>query len=102
MDKREAITLAQQYIDTVSGKFDISKALIFGSYVKGTNHADSDIDVALVLKSVENLFDAQVELMTLRQDKDLAIEPHPFREADFNSDDPFVYEIVRGGVELAV
>ena len=102
MDKRKAITLAQQYIDSVSEKYNISKALVFGSYVKGTNHADSDIDVALVLKSVENLFDAQVDLMMLRQDKDLAIEPHPFREADFNSDDPFVHKILHDSVELVV
>ncbi len=102
MDKREAIKLAQQYIDTISEKYDIAKALVFGSYVKGTNHADSDIDVALVLKKVDNLFDTQVDLMKLRRDVDLIIEPHPFRETDFNSDDPIVYEIIHNGVELVV
>ncbi len=76
--------------------------MVFGSYVKGTNHADSDIDVALVLKKVDNLFDTQVDLMKLRRDVDLIIEPHPFRETDFNSDDPIVYEIIHNGVELVV
>ena len=102
MDKREAISLAQQYVYMIGKKYDISKALVFGSYVKGSNRTDSDIDVALVLKNIDNLFDTQIDLLQLRQDKDLIIEPHPFRENDFTIDDPFVHEIVRSGVELTI
>jgi predicted nucleotidyltransferase len=102
MDKREAITTAQQYVNTVSAKYPLSRSLFFGSYAKGTHHRDSDIDVAVVLKNTNNLFDSQVNLLHLRKATELQIEPHVFREKDFDTDDPLVYEILQAGVELSI
>jgi len=102
MDKREAITTAQNYINNVSKKYELSRAFIFGSYAKGNYRSDSDIDVAVVLKNVSNLFDAQVDLLHLRNDEDLQIEPHTFRDTDFNTDDPFVNEVLQTGFELKI
>jgi len=102
MDKREAITLAQNYVNSVSKKYELVQAFIFGSYAKGNYHSASDIDVAVVLKNVPNLFDAQIDLLHLRRDEDLQIEPHTFRDIDFNTDDPFVNEILHVGLELTV
>ncbi|GHU91012.1 hypothetical protein FACS1894155_10130 [Bacteroidia bacterium] len=81
MDKREAVMAAQRYVNTISGKYQLSRALVFGSYVKGKQHSSSDIDVAIVMRQINNLFDTQVNLMQLRSDNDLQIEPHAFREA---------------------
>jgi predicted nucleotidyltransferase len=100
MDKKDAIMAAQQYANLVRTKYPLSRALVFGSYVKETYHANSDIDVAVVLKNVDNLFDAQVALMRLRTDDDLLIEPHVFREKEFTANNPLVYEILQAGVEL--
>jgi len=102
MDKREAIIIAQNYIDDVSKKYNVVQAFVFGSYAKGNYRADSDIDVAVVLKNVPNLFDAQVDLLHLRNDEDLRIEPHTFRDTDFDTDDPFVNEIVQAGLKLEI
>ena len=102
MDKREAIKAAQNYVYNVSKKYELTRAFVFGSYAKGNYHADSDIDVAVILKNVPNLFDAQVDLLHMRRDEDLHIEPHTFRDADFNIDDPLVYEILQAGLELKV
>ena len=102
MDKRKAIIAAQNYINNVSKKYEITQALVFGSYAKGNYHANSDIDVAVVLKNVPNLFDAQIDLLHLRKDEDLQIEPHPFRDTDFNTDDPFVNEILQASFELKI
>jgi predicted nucleotidyltransferase len=102
MDKKDAITAAQRYVDMVSGKYPLVRALVFGSHIKGNQHPDSDIDVAVIVQNVNNLFDAQIDLMQLRGNEDLLIEPHLFRENDFDSDDPFVYEILRDSVELKV
>ena len=52
-----------------------SHNLLFGSYAKGTNHEDSDIDVAVVLDSNNDIIDLMVELMMYTQDIDLRIEP---------------------------
>jgi len=102
MDKREAIVAAQNYVNSVSKKYKLAQAYVFGSYAKGNYHFDSDIDVAVVLKNVPNLFDAQIDLLHLRKDDDLHIEPHPFREIDFNTDDPFANEILQTGLKLKV
>jgi predicted nucleotidyltransferase len=100
MDKKEAIRTAQQYVNVVRTKYPIARALVFGSYAKGTQHVNSDIDVAVVLKTTDNLFDTQIDLMHLRNDDDLLIEPHVFRENDFTADNPLVHEILQANVEL--
>jgi len=102
MDKREAIRAAQNWVNSISAKYQLTQAFVFGSYAKGNYNAHSDIDVAVVMKDVDNLFDAQVDLLRLRKNNYLMIEPHTFRDADFNTDDPFVNEIARGGVKLQI
>jgi len=102
MDQREVIAAVQNYLNNVSQKYELVQAFVFGSYAKGHYHSDSDIDVAIVLKNVHNLFDVQIDLLHLRKDEDLQIEPHPFRDTDFHADDPFVNEILQTGFELKV
>ena len=102
MDKRKAITVAQNYVNNISEKYELVQAFIFGSYAKGNYRSDSDIDLAIVLKNVDNLFDVQVDLLRLRKDEDLYIEPHTFRDTDFDTDNPFVNEILQGGFELKI
>jgi predicted nucleotidyltransferase len=41
MDKNEALIIAKKYIETISKKYRIENAILFGSYAKGTNHPDS-------------------------------------------------------------
>ncbi len=100
MDKEHAIELVERYIRSASEKYVISQAVLFGSFAKGTNHADSDIDVALVMVGVADIFDAQVELMKLRRPIDLHIEPHPFRIEDFDASEPMFKEILRDGIVI--
>ena len=100
MDKSEAIKIAKRYLNTVSHRYQIESVILFGSFAKGTNHADSDIDLAIIFKSVEDIIEMQIELMKLRTDDDLLIEPHPFKMSDFNNSNPVVYEILKDGIEL--
>lgn len=100
MDKSEALKMAKQYARAVSRHYDVKKVIMFGSYVKGTNREDSDIDLAIVLNSGRNLFDIQTELMKLRTDDALFIEPHPFYLPDFSPSDPVVSEIIKTGIEI--
>lgn len=100
MDKRDAVNLAVKYADAVSSKYDFVKIILFGSYAKGTNNPDSDIDIAVVLKDYSNLIDIQLDLMRLRRKIDSRIEPHPFREKDFTIANPIVYEILKYGHDI--
>ena len=94
MDKSEAIKIAQRYLETVNKKYPVENAILFGSFAKGNNHPDSDIDLALIFKTVDDIFDLQVELLSLRSDDDLLIEPHPFTLDDFEMSNPIVSEIL--------
>ena len=100
MDKAEAFKIANQYIDTLSTKYVILQAFMFGSFAKGTNHADSDIDIAIVVKNVTDIIDTQIDMMKIRRKVDLRIEPHPFLSEDFNKDNPVVSEILKSGIQI--
>ncbi len=74
---------------------------LFGSFAKGNPHENSDIDVAVVSDSLSgDSFDDGCELMHLRWDIDLRIEPHPFRPEDFTEDNPEAAEIMRTGIRI--
>jgi hypothetical protein len=41
-----------------------------------------------------------MKLLRLRRKIDLRIEPHPIKDADFSSLNPFAIEIMQSGIEL--
>jgi predicted nucleotidyltransferase len=91
------------YLDLIKHKFsDIENAYIFGSFVKGKPTDDSDIDLALIFKKLDDSkkFDTQVQLMLMAAKMDSRIEPHPISIEDFNSGNPFVVEIKKTGIEI--
>ncbi|MDP2888461.1 MAG: nucleotidyltransferase domain-containing protein [Bacteroidota bacterium] len=100
MDKADAIKIAERYISLVGKKYKIENAILFGSFAKGTNNTDSDIDLAIIFKSIDDIIDLQIELMKMRTDDDLLIEPHPFRAIDFKISNPIVSEILKDGIEI--
>ena len=74
---------------------------LYGSYAKGTAGPDSDIDLAVFLDRDEiDGFREDVELMRLRWDVDLRIEPHAFARSDFGETNPYIKEIVETGERI--
>ncbi len=100
MDKGEALKIAKRYVSKLMQKYNIERAYLYGSFAKGTNHKNSDIDLAIVLNSISDIIDVQIDLMQMRTDEDLLIEPHPFRKEDFNINNPVVAEILNNGIEI--
>lgn len=100
MDKKDAINIANRYADALDQKFGFIKVILFGSYAKGNFREESDIDIAIVFKDFGNLIEMQLELMRIRRKIDSRIEPHPFRESDFNASNPIVNEIIKYGQEI--
>lgn len=100
MDKKEAIKIAERYLTRVGKKFSIENALLFGSFARGTNHQDSDIDLAIIFKTIDDVVDMQIELLKIRTDSDLMIEPHPFRMKDFTKANPMASEILKNGIRI--
>ncbi len=100
MDKNDALKIARQYASVIKTNYDCKQVFMFGSYIKGTNREESDIDIAVILKEFDNPIDIQLELMRLRRKIDSRIEPHPFREKDFNITNPVVNEILQHGQRI--
>jgi len=100
MDHKDALNIARQYASVVKTTYDCKQVFLFGSYVKGTNQEESDIDIAVILKEFENPMDIQLDLMRLRRKIDSRIEPHPFREKDFNLSNPVAHEILQHGKRI--
>ena len=69
----------------VNAGIPVEKLIIFGSHIRGTARADSDIDLCVLSsKFPENDFDLQVQLLLLRTHNTIEIEPHPMRPSDFS------------------
>lgn len=100
MDQGEALDIVRKYINFISTKFTIKSAILFGSFAKGTYHADSDIDIAIILAKSDDIIETQIELLKLRRSLDLRLEPHPFEVKDFNRNNPVVNEILKDGIEV--
>lgn len=91
------------YIACVAAQnIDLVKAYLFGSYASESNNYESDIDLALIIKDLDDdyRFDMQVQLMLIASEFDLRIEPHPISHKDFNYGNPFAAEIMETGIEI--
>lgn len=77
--------------------------ILFGSYAKGTNHEDSDIDIAVVTDDIKtDKFDEEVNLTLLRRKIDSRIEPHIIKVEDYENDEtPFIVEVKNTGIKVA-
>lgn len=100
MDKANAIKIATTYAGLIKQNFDPQQIILFGSYVKGTYSDESDIDIAVIFSDYDDSVYMQLELMRLRRKIDSRIEPHPFKERDFNLSDPFAAEIIKYGEKI--
>ena len=102
MDKTEALTISRDYLLRLKeSNFDFLNAWLFGSYAKGNQHEDSDIDIAIVMKENAPVsFETEVKLMTCRKGKETLIEPHVFSKNDFEQSSPLVNQIVKFGVPI--
>lgn len=91
------------FIGEVAKKYsNFSTAYLFGSYAKGTENDDSDIDVALLFEDLkaEDKFDLQVKLMLTGANYDSRIEPHPVSKEDFELGSAYISEIAKDGIEI--
>ncbi len=102
MDKTGAFEVATKYINYLINEkqIQVKRAFVFGSYAKDKYNQDSDIDIALVIPNVSDIIDMQIQLMVYRRDFSIDIEPHPINETDFHISNPFVYEVLKTGIEF--
>ena len=92
----------QKYIEKISQYYKIEAIILFGSYAKGTESEDSDIDIAIVSDDFDDIYDCMAILMGMTWDIDARIEPHPITTEDYeNISNPFVREVINTGIKVA-
>lgn len=99
---KEIIANIQKFIDLVEKSgIHIDKAILFGSYAKGLQNMWSDIDLALVSKNFEeNRYYDLDKLVDACFAIDTNIAPLPYKTEDFTTDDLFVKEILKYGIQI--
>ena len=104
MDKINAIKLSIQYLKRLrENNIKFSDAWLFGSYAKGLQQANSDIDLAIVLdNSEQKTFNTEVKLMIMRNSEETIIEPHAFTKEEFEINTPIVNQIIKNGEKIKI
>lgn len=99
---RDIVESIKEFAKEVKKHYNISTIILFGSYAKGTEHNDSDIDIAIISDDFEDIYDCMAELMGITWDIDARIEPHPIKKKDFDeATDYFIQEIIDTGIKVA-
>jgi len=100
----EAVTqLCRQYANDVRRAMPVDKAVLFGSYAKGTADPQSDIDICFFVATYgdKERMDVRKELLWLMHKyKGVYFEPTVFETSEIENDNPFVKEILRTGKEI--
>jgi predicted nucleotidyltransferase len=100
----EAVTiLAKNYADDVKKTMSVTRAVLFGSYSKGTATELSDIDICFFLDSFngKGRIDIITELLGIAgKYKGVFFEPIVFPVSEIKRGNPFVREILATGIEL--
>jgi len=94
--------IAKDYADDVRRVLPVDKAVLFGSYAKGTATELSDVDIAFFLRDYggKTRFDLGLQLLKLCRGYKAYFEPLVFETAEIERKNPFVKEILRTGKEV--
>ena len=92
----------KKYIEKISQYYKIEAIILFGSYAKGTEDEDSDIDIAIISNDFNDIIEDGAKLIGLTWKIDTRIEPHPITTEDYkNVSNPFIREVVDTGIKVA-
>ncbi len=100
MDQAAAIATVQKYLKDISRIIHFESAWLFGSYARKQQRDDSDIDVGIIVKSLDaDYLSTMKKLYQIRRHIDVRIEPHLF----VTDKDPleFYREVAKTGIRLS-
>ena len=99
---REIMESIEKYIEKIRQYYEIEAIILFGSYAKGTENEDSDIDIAVISSDFKNIIQDGADLIGFTWKIDTRIEPHPISTEDYeNIAIPLVQEIINTGIKVA-
>jgi predicted nucleotidyltransferase len=99
VDKTEVIAKLKVYKKLLSKQMKFDDLVLFGSYAKGTQKEDSDVDVAIILdESNEDYFYTRPLVWKISRFVDDRIEPLIIERK--HDDSGFLEEIIKTGVVI--
>jgi predicted nucleotidyltransferase len=95
-------TAAMRYADDVRRVMPIDKAVLFGSYAKGTADDGSDVDICFFLPTFgeRRRIDIIGDLVRMTRGRPAPFEPIVFTTSEIERGNPFVKEVLSNGVEI--
>ncbi len=101
IDQASALKAARQFVRSVlKSGIRLQAAYLYGSFAKGTAHAESDIDVALVSQDFDGWVDDLEKIRPALLTMDSRIEHVRIRPENFVDESPLVWEIKTTGIPL--
>ena len=102
MDQKTAIEIGREYLLLLLQRnYPVKRMFLYGSYARGNQNPDSDIDLAIIFHELNDPFQTQVNLLKLTWNFDTRVEPHPFDEEEFYTPNPVIKEMLRTGIEIS-
>ena len=105
IDYEAAYRAVNEYARDVANAMPISKAILYGSYAKGTANEHSDVDICFFLDSFgsQRSVDILSKMLSLTHNYNtIYIEPQVFETSDIGNGNPFVNEVLATGKEIAL
>ena len=105
MSKDEVIKITARFLESLRLKHDIREAYLFGSIAQGREKDCSDVDLAIVLGSLDTTtdspFDETFKIFHEAQEFDSRLEVICFSQEDFDRDGgTLVRQIKKNGLKL--
>ena len=100
----EIMQIIKNYLSDLQQDINVEKAILFGSYAKGTNDKNSDIDLAIVSNHFrgKKRVDSINYLLLKAIDYNIDIEPIPFTDEEYAEKDGFIKEVLKYGIDISV
>jgi len=99
MDNEEVIDKLKMYKKLLSKHMEFDEMILFGSFAKGNAREDSDVDVAIVVKTLTgDYFTTRPLLWRIRREVDDRIEPVLIEKT--HDESGFLSEIMKTGVAI--
>ena len=77
LDKAAVRKIAEKYAEEVKKMLNPDAIVLFGSYINGTPHEWSDIDIAVICNGFEgDWYETTIKLARLSREISFDIEPH--------------------------
>ena len=100
LDKASVMSMSRRYATEVERYLNPQAVVLFGSHAKGTAHADSDIDIAVILNGFTgDYLETCKQLYKLRRHISADIEPVLLDSS--HDESGFVAEVFRTGQVLS-